>query len=275
MATEVSTQSMTSDFSPPVCVLLVRPFLTDLSQPLEAQWECTDPESNLQSLVWSLGTSPSARDVFSQVPATSPNSTLAAEVAAVDPKWAGPVDGTWYYLTLSASNLAGLSTSFHSAPIVVDTTPPVVASVLVPSAATVLSSVSLYVSAYAPLLLAWTAGDDQSGLVAQEVCVWACEGTWCKFKEGVAEAPQGANETCVPLPRDASRAVLGSLNQTLAASGLGGVATMADAPFEATSFVVVVRVTNGALSTAFKQSAVLTAVWQVGASIKASSHCRV
>lgn len=271
MNADNQTQTMTADFTPPVCVMSVESHHTNLALPLQLMWDCSDPESGLRlPIIWSLGTTPSGRDVVSLALSRTGQSSLADELEAALPvDRVVPVDGMTYYLSLSVTNDAGLSITYDATPIIVDSTPPVVASVLVPSATSVLSSNYLFHSAYEPFLVTWTVGDDQSGVFALDLCAWLCNDGACKFADDAAEVPLGAHESCVPVRPNATSAAMPSVNQLLTGLGVGGVETMADAPLETTTMVMVLRVTNRAGLSSFKHAPVVTAVWRVGV----DAHC--
>ena len=86
------------------------------STSISANWSgFSDPESGIAGYRWAVGTSPGATDVL---PFTTVGTTPGA-IATV-----ALVDGTTYYVTVEATNGAGLVVTASSNGVLVDTTPP-------------------------------------------------------------------------------------------------------------------------------------------------------
>ncbi len=156
-----------TDFTPPVCnfTSLVTT-ITSRTGTLAATWTCADSVSGLRAplRVW-VGTSYGASDVVGPFSSAATAGTLAS-VLTVPPVL---LVGFRYYITLEATNGAGITTWFTSAPVFVDYTEPNVGAVAIASA--VPGDSVLYVDAAAPCRVSWLASDPESGLASVEVCL--------------------------------------------------------------------------------------------------------
>ena len=112
--------------------MTVVPHLTNLSLPLGVTWSCGDDESGLRlPLTWSLGTSPGGTDVFANMPSNASASSMEAVLAEATAAgrlghYTGLRVGVWYYVSVAVTNGAGETSRFAAAPVVVDTSPPVI-----------------------------------------------------------------------------------------------------------------------------------------------------
>jgi hypothetical protein len=143
--------------------------MTQLSPTLPAAWACADPESGLRALTWALGTCPGCRDVVGTTPTALHSGDVAAAALEAGTAWGAPLNGRSYYLTLTATNNAGVTVVFGAPAVHVDTSPPVVTGLLVDGRTTP-ASPHVFVSAYGGVRVAWRAADAESGVAQQRLC---------------------------------------------------------------------------------------------------------
>ena len=116
LAREYWTQGITVDTTPPVFSKVVASFKVH-TESIEITWQLSDRESGVESLSWSLNTSPDVENSrnFAEISHNSSKLVISGISYQL---------GQTYYIYLKAANRAGRSSSFVSNGVVVDRTPP-------------------------------------------------------------------------------------------------------------------------------------------------------
>ena len=133
--TTTTYRSVVTDFTPPVCVIAggvngsfsaTAPLRSTV---FNVSWSCVDSQSGVVSLAWAMGYSNSSAEVFSGGLAgpsngstTMLNQTFLSAIGAAAATWA-PTSGVRYYLRVTGTNAAGLTTTTYMPPLVVDVQP--------------------------------------------------------------------------------------------------------------------------------------------------------
>ena len=129
-------------------------------------------------------------------------------------------------------------------------------------AVTELSSSAAFVTAFESMTVTWSAGDDESGIVEQQLCVHVCIARSCVHPIPDAAFTSGAAlSACFNVTASASSFVLPSLNDTLAEAGQQ--ADVMRSGVDSSTYVVVIGATNAAALMATSASEVYSAVWAV------------
>lgn len=133
---------------------------------VSASWVASDPQSDIASHAWAIGTSPGANDVRDWTDVGTSTSASAAGLALVD--------GTRYYVSVRARNSAGLEASASSDGFVPDASAPLLTAVNDGAGADVDFVASL--TSLTSLTATWQASDSESGVVLYEWAIGTSSG---------------------------------------------------------------------------------------------------
>ena len=149
------------DATPPsVPVVVDDGAFTSSTTTLHASWSSADDESGVASYQYSIGTTPGS--------ANTVNWTSIGAATEVSRTGLSLISGTTYYISVKATNGAGLVSSVGSSDgITVDTTPPVTP---------VVTDDGVYTTTATSLHATWSASDPQSGVVEYKYAIGTSAG---------------------------------------------------------------------------------------------------